>query len=120
MIKDKRYLINEMQSDLTTGDVDFTLISDFEEVKPIKLLVSPVGASKLHKAAIYFSNGVTQVAITKSANASNVTLSNAKFSSEGFLTITVPANAAREIIITLTSDYENGNTDTSNIIIKQQ
>jgi len=120
VIRDKRYLINEMQSDLTTGDVDFTLISDFEEVKPIKLVVSPVGASKLHKAAIYFSNGVTQVTITKSANARDVTLSNTRFTREGFLTITVPRNAAREIIITLTSDYENGNTDTSNIIIKQQ
>ena len=32
VIKDKRYLINEMQSDLTTGEVNFTLISDFEEL----------------------------------------------------------------------------------------
>ena len=32
VIRDKRYLINEMQSDLTTGEVNFTLISDFEEL----------------------------------------------------------------------------------------
>jgi hypothetical protein len=120
VIRDKRYLINEMQSDLTTGDVNFTLISDFAEVKPIKYADSSVSTGSEHKSAIYFSNGVTQVAVTKSANASNVTLSSAKFSSEGFLTITVPPNAARTITITLSSDYINGYKEDAYIIIEQQ
>jgi hypothetical protein len=120
VIRDKRYLINEMQSDLTTGDVNFSLISDFEEVKPIKYEISPVGTGSNHKMAIYFSTGVYEVRISKSANASNVTLSSVLFTSEGFLIIGVPANAARTITISLTSNYTNGNTDTSYIIIEQQ
>ena len=119
IIRDKRYLINEMQSDLTTGDVNFTLISDFAEIKPIVYTPSPLGGS-VHKMAILFSNGATQVRVSKSANASNVTLSNVLFTSEGYLTVTVPANAARTITISLDTDYINGNTDKSYIIIEQQ
>ena len=119
IIRDKRYFINEMQSDLTTGDVNFTLISDFAEIKPIVYTPSPLGGS-VHKMAILFSNGATQVRVSKSANASNVTLSNVLFTSEGYLTVTVPANAARTITISLDTDYINGNTDKSYIIIEQQ
>jgi hypothetical protein len=120
VIRDKRYMINEMQSDLTTGDVNFTLISDFEEVKPIKTFGSEVAKEEKHKAAIYFSNGVTDVNVTKSANARDVTLSNTRFTKEDFLIITVPRNVERIITITLTSTYQNGNTDTSYILINQQ
>ena len=120
VIRDKRYMINEMQSDLTTGDVNFTLISDFEEVKPIKTFGTEVAKEEKHKAAIYFSNGVTEVAVRKSENARDVTLSSERFTEEGFLIITVPRSRERIITITLTSNYENGNTDTSYIIILQQ
>jgi hypothetical protein len=118
IIRDKRYLINEMQSDLTTGDVDFTLISDFAEVKPIVFAPSTPSGS-VHKMAILFSNGATQVRVSKSANASNVTLSSVLFTSEGYLTVTVPANATRTITISLDSDFSNGNTETNYIIIEQ-
>ena len=120
VIRDKRYMINEMQSDLTTGDVNFTLISDFEEIKPIKTFGSEVAVGSKHKMAIYFSNGVTEVAVTKSANASNVTLSNAKITTEQILEITVPPNAARIITISLTSNYQDGTQETNYIIIEQQ
>ena len=118
IIRDKRYLINEMQSDLTTGDVDFTLINDFASVNPIVYAPSPAGGS-VHSMAILFTNGVSQVRVSKSANASNVTLSSVLFSSEGYLTVTVPANATRIITITLESDYPDGNTDANYIIINQ-
>ncbi|NCX04158.1 MAG: hypothetical protein EBW68_00025 [Actinobacteria bacterium] len=118
IIRDKRYLINEMQSDLTTGDVDFTLINDFAEVNPIVYGVSTPSGS-VHSMAILFSNGATQVRVSKSANASNVTLSSVLFSSEGYLKITIPANATRTITITLDSDFSNGNTETNYIIIEQ-
>jgi hypothetical protein len=118
IIRDKRYLINEMQSDLTTGDVDFTLINDFAEVNPIVYGVSTPSGS-VHSMAILFSNGATQVRVSKSANASNVTLSSVLFTSEGYLKITVPANATRIITITLDSDFSNGNTETNYIIIEQ-
>jgi len=119
IIRDKRYLINEMQSDLTTGDVNFTLINDFAQVKPIILVDTPTGTGNTMRFSILFTNGASVVDITKSGNASNVTLSNAKFSSEGYLDVTVPINVARTITLTLTTGYTNGNTDTNYIIIDQ-
>jgi len=120
VIRDKRYLINEMQSDLTTGDVDFSLISDFSEVKPITYIITPVGTGGVQSIAILFSNGASEVRVSKSANASNVTLSSVLFTSEGYLIIGVPPNGARTITITLDTEYLNGNKDINYIIINQQ
>ena len=117
IIRDKRYLINEMQSDLTTGDVSFTLISDFAQVKPIKLVNTPTGTGNTLRFAILFTNGATQVRIGKSAG--DVTLSSVLFTAEGYLNVTVPTHAARVITRTLDTDYTNGNTDTNYIIINQ-
>ena len=119
IIRDKRYLINEMQSDLTTGDVSFTLINDFAQVKPIKLVNTPTGTGNTLRFAILFTNGAYQVRISKSANAANVTLSSLVFTTEGYLDAAVPINVARTITLTLDTDYINGNTDTTNIIIDQ-
>ena len=117
IIRDKRYMINEMQSDLTTGDVNFTLISDFAQVKPIKLVNTPTGTGNTLRFAILFTNGATQVRIGKSAG--DVTLSSVLFTAEGYLDVTVPIAAARVITITLDTEYLNGNTDTNYIIINQ-
>jgi hypothetical protein len=119
IIRDKRYMINQMQSDLTTGDVNFTLINDFAQVKPIQLVGTPIGNNNTLRFAILYTNGANVVDITKSANASNVTLSSAKFTSEGYLDVTVPTNVARTITLTLTTGFINGNTDTNYIIIDQ-
>ena len=119
IIRDKRYMINEMQSDLTTGDVSFTLINDFAEVKPIKLVDTPTGTGNTLRFAILFTNGAYQVRISKSGNASNVTLSSLVFTAEGYLDVDIPINVARIITLTLDTDYTNGNTDTNYIIIDQ-
>ena len=110
-------MINEMQSDLTTGDVSFTLINDFAQVKPIKLVDTPTGTGNTLRFAILFTNGATQVRVQKSAG--DVVLSSVLFTSEGYLNVTVPTHAARIITITLDTDYTNGNTDTTYIIINQ-
>ena len=112
-------MINEMQSDLTTGDVSFTLINDFAQVKPIKLVDTPTGTGNTLRFAILFTNGATQVRISKSGNASNVTLSSLIFTAEGYLDVDIPINVARTITLTLDTDYTNGNTDTTYIIINQ-
>jgi len=119
IIRDKRYMINEMQSDLTTGDVSFTLISDFAQVKPIKLVDTPTGTGNTLRFSILFTNGADNVKISKSGNASNVTLSRVLFTAEGYLDVTVPTNVARTITLTLVTSYTNGNTDTNYIIINQ-
>jgi len=120
IIRDKRYLINEMQSDLTTGEVNFTLINDFAEVKPIRIVDTPTGTGNTLRFAILYTNGANDVSISKSGNASNVTLSNAKFTAEGYLDVTVPINVARTITLTLTTTYNNGTQDLNYIIIDQK
>ena len=119
IIRDKRYLINEMQSDLTTGDVSFTLLNDFTPVQPIKFEDTPIGDNNELQFMIGLTNGVKEIGVTKSANAGNVTLSQVKFEEDGLLNVTVPANSARTITITLSSAFTNGNTSLNYIIIDQ-
>ena len=117
IIRDKRYMINEMQSDLTTGDVNFTLINDFAQVKPIKLVDTPTGTNNTLRFAVLFTNDVYQVKLTK--NFGDVTLSSSLFTAEGYLDVFVPAHAARVIQIDLASDYLNGFSEVNYIIINQ-
>ena len=117
IIRDKRYMINEMQSDLTTGDVNFTLINDFAQVKPIQLVVTPTGNNNTLRFAVLFTNDVYQVKLTK--NFGDVTLSSSLFTAEGYLDVFVPAHAARVIQIDLASDYLNGFSEVNYIIINQ-
>jgi hypothetical protein len=117
IIRDKRYMINEMQSDLTTGDVNFTLINDFAQVKPIQLIDTPTGTNNTLRFAVLFTNDVYQVKLTK--NFGDVTLSSSLFTAEGYLDVFVPAHAARVIQIDLASDYLNGFSEVNYIIINQ-
>jgi hypothetical protein len=117
IIRDKRYMINEMQSDLTTGDVNFSLISDFAQVKPIQLVDTPTGTNNTLRFAVLFTNDVYQVKLTK--NFGDVTLSSSLFTAEGYLDVFVPAHAARVIQIDLASDYLNGFSEVNYIIINQ-
>jgi hypothetical protein len=69
------------------------------------------------------TNGGIQVDVTKSANASNVVLSLARFTEDGLMTVTVPANAARTIVLTLETsfpDRERADNVFNYIIIEQQ
>jgi hypothetical protein len=117
IIRDKRYMINEMQSDLTTGDVNFTLINDFAQVKPIQLVDTPTGTNNTLRFAVLFTNDVYQVKLTK--NFGDVTLSSSLFTAEGYLDVFVPAHAARLIKIDLASDYLNGFSEVNYIFINQ-
>lgn len=48
VIRDKRYTINQMTTDLTTGEVDLELIQDFREVQPTTIrtiIVPPTGGT---------------------------------------------------------------------------
>jgi len=118
IIRDKRYFINEMKTELTTREVDFTLISDFNPVKTTPFSQVPDNVSTELKFAIIFSNDVFKV--TATVNDANVTLSKNVFTSEGFLTVTTPNfNLLKLIEITLLSEFNNGNTETDYIIIEQ-
>lgn len=123
IIRDKRYFINEMQSDLTTGEVNFTLLNDFQLITPVQTAAVPIGASTELQFAVGLTNGGYQVDVTKSANASNVVLSLARFTEDGLMTVTVPANAARTITLTLETsfpDRERADNVINYIIIEQR
>ena len=122
IIRDKRYFINEMQTDLTTGEVNFTLLNDFQLVTPAQFANVPVSNDTTLQFVVGLTNGGVQVDVTKSANASNVVLSLARFTEDGLMTVTVPANAARTIVLTLETsfpDRERADNVINYIIIEQ-
>ena len=63
IIRDKRYIINEMKVNLTTGDVDLALINDFRAVANINIPVqSALGG--IIEVPIIVPNGATETSIT--------------------------------------------------------
>ena len=105
IIRDKRYFINEMQSDLTTGAVNFTLLNDFQVITPVQIAAVPIGVDTQLQFNVGLTNGGDLVNVTKSANASDVVLSLARFTEDGFMVVTVPANAPRTITLTLETSF---------------
>ena len=72
IIRDKRYIIESMKSNLNTGDVDFVLINDFRELiasdggsSPSEPLLPDLDAQCLD-VRILFPNGAVSAAITTS------------------------------------------------------
>ena len=65
IIRDKRYIINEMKVNLTTGDVDLALINDFRAIVNINLPIQPA-AGGIVQYPLFFENG------KESANISTV------------------------------------------------
>lgn len=56
IIRDKRYVINEMKVNLTTGDVDLALINDFRAIVNINIPVQPA-AGGIVQYPLFFENG---------------------------------------------------------------
>ena len=63
IIRDKRYVINEMKANLTTGDVDLSLINDFRQVANINIPVQST-AGGIIEVPIIVPNGATETSIT--------------------------------------------------------
>jgi hypothetical protein len=122
IIRDKRYIINEMKSNLTTGDVDFTLYLDFRPVsggllnggKPIELDES----AQCVDVRVDLPNGAIQAELT--CVTAGVTITPSTLTADGVVEICVPANAnTRTQLITedsfdfITEEYENIITEES-------
>ncbi len=136
IIRDKRYIINELKANLTTGEVTLVLINDFRKVLntivPVQTGISTV------ELPILVPNEVSSVAVATTS--SGVTFSSASFTTSGLVTVTMGASptefialtseagveivseelfnityegaAPRQIDINLTSTYINGATPT--------
>jgi hypothetical protein len=108
VIRDKRYIINEMQSNLNTGDVDFQLLLDF---RPI--INSTVPQPKTSTAggdvnyAVNLPNGAYEA--TLACENSDVTFSVNPVESSQIIQIGIPAGSAGTVYtIRITYSYING------------
>jgi hypothetical protein len=108
VIRDKRYIINEMQSNLNTGDVDFQLLLDF---RPI--INSTVPQPKANTAggdvnyAVNLPNGAFEANL--SCENSDVTFSVNPVESSQIIQIGIPAGSAGTVYtIRITYSYING------------
>ena len=96
VIRSKRYVINEMKSNLNTGEVSFTLLLDFREVRiPIAVPTNP-GANCVD-VPINLGNGVCSVNIATLT--AGVTITPSTVTSSQVISVCVPANATPQTLI---------------------
>jgi hypothetical protein len=89
IIRDKRYIINEMKSNLTTGEVNFSLYLDFRPLlaqEPI----NPDSSAQCLDINIPFVNGSAYATITSSF--SGVTISPSTIYQNQLVEVCIPAN----------------------------
>jgi hypothetical protein len=108
VIRDKRYIINEMNSNLNTGDVDFQLILDF---RPILNSTNPTPqvstAGGDVNYAVNLPNGVFDA--TLSCDNDDVTFSVNPVESSQIIQIGIPAGSAGTVYtIRINYSYING------------
>lgn len=89
IIRDKRYIINEMKSNLTTGQVDFSLYLDFRPITSGRPYV-PSFDSQCVEVAINFVNGAVSADIT--TDFPGVTISPSTITSSQFISVCIPEN----------------------------
>ena len=95
VIRDKRYIINDMKSNITTGQVDFVLLNDFTEVigegggKP-PAPIQPSDQAQCIDVRILFPNGTNNATITTTD--AGVTITPSTLSTDGSVEVCIPAN----------------------------
>jgi len=87
IIRDKRYIINEMKSNLTTGEVDFSLYLDFRGSLAGSYVVPSTGGTI--PLAISLPNGAESVTIGVSSE--EITLSKYFLTEDEVISATMPA-----------------------------
>ena len=90
IIRDKRYIINNIKTDLTSGEVDLELINDFRTISNENQII--LGESSgLVEIPILVPNGVNDVNVTTAST--GVTLgATTNFTSDGFVEVNYGAN----------------------------
>jgi hypothetical protein len=119
VIRDRRYIINEMKTNLTTGDADLQLILDF---RPIVNSTNPSPKVSTEggtiKYIINLPNNAVQATFTCAT--AGVSFSPNPMTASGILTITLPSGAAGTVYtITVTYLYLDGSTTTETFYIIQ-
>jgi len=113
IIRDKRYFINDMNCNLTTGEVDFTLLNDFRDVlvdnqnKPIDP-IQPSDGAQCVDVRILLPNNAVSATITTTV--SGVTITPSTLTADGSVSVCIPANTDLLKLI-ITEEGENINTE---------
>jgi len=119
IIRDKRYIINSMQSNLTTGEVNFELILDFRPM--VNLTQNPnvsVDGGNV-ELSVNFVNGATTANI--STTIADVTITPSIIDSSQLVTVTVPPNVAGTVYpIDIEYTLDTGITELTTINIIQK
>jgi hypothetical protein len=88
IIRDKRYIINEMKVNLTTGDVDLALINDFRPVVNINLPVVAASGGVV-QVALFIGNNNTYAGFSWFSSGGTVT-----YTEDTLVDLTIPANTS--------------------------
>jgi hypothetical protein len=119
VIRDRRYIINEMRTNLTTGDADLQLILDF---RPIVNSTNPNPKVSTEGGSVKYLINLPNNAVQASFSCSDtdVTFSPNPMTASGSLTIGLPSGAAGTVYtIVVTYTYLDGSTTTESFYIIQ-
>jgi hypothetical protein len=119
VIRDKRYIINSMQSNLTTGEVNFQLILDFRPMVNATQIpnVGIAGGNVL--VPIDFVNDTYSALIT--CTDTDVTITPSEIFAPQFVTVTIPAGASGTVYdLNVRYVLNSGVTETRTINIIQR
>jgi len=119
IIRDKRYIINEMKSNLTTGQVDFSLYLDFRPLTSGKPYVPSFDAQCLN-VPINFINGAISATITTTFG--GVTITPSTITSSQTIVVCIPENTnspsfilAENSNFLITEEFQNLITENSSV-----
>lgn len=119
IIRDKRYIINDMKTNLTTGEVDFSLYLDFRPmINKIPFYNVPTSGGSV-VTAINLPNGGGTAVLTPSS--SDLVLSETTLTTSSNVTITTPAaSAGTAFFVYVAYTNTNGITtdETINIVVQ--
>lgn len=110
IIRDKRYIINEMKSNLNTGDVDFQLIMDFRPIVNSTIPIPKVNTTGGDvNYPVNLPNGAYEA--TLASDTPDITFSVNPVESSQIIQIGIPAGDAGTVYtIRITYSYTDGST----------
>jgi len=114
IIRDKRYIIESMKSNLNNGDVDFVLINDFRAVlldsgTDQPQVIVPDENAQCLDVGILFPNNVESATITTTT--SGVTITPSTLTSEGRVEVCIPDNPNATTVLKTEDDVDYINTE---------
>jgi hypothetical protein len=86
IIRDKRYIINEMKVNLTSGEVDLSLINDFRAIANVNLPIQQAATTTV-EVPVFIENGQTSTEICVGATCTTYT-------AEQLISVTLPTNTS--------------------------